>query len=93
MQEGIKMNEGRFQRLLKVLRNISKDLQVQLQRKNFLLGNPFSIALIIQVKSIYKSAFAGLITVVRSSTMLIMYIPTTMVLTHAFEFQSLRQCR
>ncbi|KAJ8390287.1 hypothetical protein AAFF_G00108560 [Aldrovandia affinis] len=38
-EEGIKMNEGRFQRLLKALRNISKDLQAQLQRKNFLLDS------------------------------------------------------
>ncbi|KAJ8382193.1 hypothetical protein SKAU_G00029710 [Synaphobranchus kaupii] len=38
-QEGSKMNEGRFQRLLKALRNISKDLQAQLQRKSFLLDS------------------------------------------------------
>ncbi|KAJ8268881.1 hypothetical protein COCON_G00114880 [Conger conger] len=38
-QEGIKMSEGRFQRLLKALRNISKDLQAQLQRRNFLLDS------------------------------------------------------
>lgn len=38
-QEGIKLSEGRFQRLLKTLRNISKDLQAQLQRKNFLLDS------------------------------------------------------
>ncbi|KAI1888261.1 hypothetical protein AGOR_G00183200 [Albula goreensis] len=36
-EEGIKLSEGRFQRLLKALHNISKDLQAQLQRKNFLL--------------------------------------------------------
>ncbi|KAG7461955.1 hypothetical protein MATL_G00196590 [Megalops atlanticus] len=38
-EEEIKMNEDRFQRLLKLLRNISKDLQAQLQRKTFLLDS------------------------------------------------------
>ncbi|XP_033891466.1 E3 ubiquitin-protein ligase TRIM62 isoform X1 [Acipenser ruthenus] len=34
---GIQMNESRIQRLLKILQNISKDLEAQLKRKSFLL--------------------------------------------------------
>ncbi|XP_051530174.1 tripartite motif-containing protein 14 isoform X2 [Myxocyprinus asiaticus] len=36
-EEGIKMNEERIQKLMKTLRNISKDLKAQLQRKSLLL--------------------------------------------------------
>ncbi|XP_052467349.1 tripartite motif-containing protein 14-like isoform X4 [Carassius gibelio] len=38
-EEEIKMNEERIQKLMKVLRNISKDLKTQLQRKNLLLDS------------------------------------------------------
>uniref|UniRef100_W5N6G0 Si:dkey-219e21.4 n=1 Tax=Lepisosteus oculatus TaxID=7918 RepID=W5N6G0_LEPOC len=36
-EQGIKMNEDRFQRLLKILHNISKDLEAQMHRKVLLL--------------------------------------------------------
>uniref|UniRef100_A0A9J8AEV9 Si:dkey-219e21.4 n=1 Tax=Cyprinus carpio carpio TaxID=630221 RepID=A0A9J8AEV9_CYPCA len=38
-EEEIKMNEERIHKLTKVLRNISKDLKAQLQRKNLLLDS------------------------------------------------------
>ncbi|XP_026078371.1 tripartite motif-containing protein 14-like isoform X1 [Carassius auratus] len=38
-EEEIKMNEERIQKLMKVLRNISKDLKAQLQRKNLMLDS------------------------------------------------------
>uniref|UniRef100_W5N6F4 Si:dkey-219e21.4 n=1 Tax=Lepisosteus oculatus TaxID=7918 RepID=W5N6F4_LEPOC len=41
--KGIKMNEDRFQRLLKILHNISKDLEAQMHRKVLLLGNCFIV--------------------------------------------------
>lgn len=41
-EEEIKMNEERIQKLKKVLRNISKDLKAQLQRKSLLLGTKHS---------------------------------------------------
>ncbi len=37
-EEEIKMNEERIHKLMKILRNISKDLKAQLQRKSLLLG-------------------------------------------------------
>ncbi|XP_051770369.1 tripartite motif-containing protein 14 isoform X2 [Ctenopharyngodon idella] len=38
-EEQIKMNEEKIQKLMKVLRNISKDLKAQLQRKSLLLDS------------------------------------------------------
>ncbi|XP_028827715.1 tripartite motif-containing protein 14 isoform X2 [Denticeps clupeoides] len=38
-EDNIKLNEDRFQKLLKTLQRISKDLQGQLQRKSFLLDS------------------------------------------------------
>ncbi|XP_066577015.1 E3 ubiquitin-protein ligase TRIM62 isoform X1 [Amia ocellicauda] len=38
-EQSIKLNEGRFHRLLKILHNISKDLDTQLQRKCLLLDS------------------------------------------------------
>ncbi|XP_018969175.1 tripartite motif-containing protein 14-like isoform X1 [Cyprinus carpio] len=43
-EEEIKMNEERIHKLMKVLRNISKDLKAQLQRKSLLLDS-FNVAI------------------------------------------------
>lgn len=42
-EQGIRLNEERFERTLKSLSSISKHLKAQLQRKTLILGNYFHI--------------------------------------------------
>lgn len=43
-EKEIRLNEGRFERLLKILSSISKNLKSQLQRKTLLLGTEETVS-------------------------------------------------
>lgn len=52
-EEEIKMNEERVQKLMKALRNISKDLKAQLQQKSLLLGTSSHIEIYFYTERIW----------------------------------------